>query len=267
MDPKTLLSTADIFWTFGFVIIRQFFDATSLGEEIDLVTRRGVASRQPAAYSGINFQYVPMMTEETPESLALLDRVGALAEAVLGGPVLPTRAKGIRYFGNTPWHTDSESPITSIGFLAYCEPLDADSGALRIIPGSHRREYGDAIRELRVNAETPVAELPSHVAETRPGDLILIDEHLFHASYGGTERRQWRADYLRVPVNADEEANTKAYFANIYPAEWDGGYDVDRYPSYGPHYRNSGRPAVAHLERLGVFDLADRQEAFSRSRK
>src|SRR5687767_14970990 len=58
---------------------------------------------------------------------------------------------------------------------------------------------------------------------------------------------------------------TKAYFANIYPAEWDGGYDVDRYPSYGAHFRNSGRPAAAHLERLGVFDLADRQEAFSRS--
>jgi len=208
-----------------------------------------------------------MMTAETPVSLTLLDRAGALAESLLGGPVLPTRAKGTRYFGNTPWHTDSELPVTSIGFIAYCESLDAENGALRVIPGSHHREYGDAIRELGVSAETAIVGIPSHVAETQPGDLILIDEHLFHASSGGAARRQWRVDYLRVPVDADEERDTKAYFANIYPAEWDGGYDVERYPSYGPDWRNSGRPSAAQLERLGVYDLAARQEAFARSRK
>ena len=267
MDLKTPLSTADIFRTFGFVIIRRFFDAISLGAEIDRVMKRGVASQQATHYSGINFQYVPMMTAETPVSLTLLDRVGALAEAVLGGPVLPTRAKGTLYFGNSPWHTDSESPVTSIGFLAYCEPLDAESGALRVIPGSHHRQHGDAIRKLGVNAEAAVVGIPSHAAETQPGDLILIDEHLFHSSYGGTVRRQWRVDYLRVPLDAGEETNTKAYFANIYPADWDGSYDVDRYPSYGPDWRNSGRTSATHLERLGVYDLAAKQEAFVRSRK
>jgi hypothetical protein len=265
MDAKTPLSAADILRTFGFGIIRGFFEATSLTEEIDRVMRRGLVSQQATHYSGINFQYVPMMIAETPASLTLLDRVGVLAESLLGGPVLPTRAKGTRYFGNTPWHTDSESPVTSIGFIAYCEPLDRENGALRVIPGSHHREYGDAIRELGVRAET--VGIPSHVVETQPGDLILINEHLFHASSGGAARRQWRVDYLRVPVDADEERDTKAYFANIYPAEWDGGYDVDRYPSYGPDWRDSGRPSAAQLERLGVYDLAARQEGFARSRK
>ena len=266
MAPKTCLATEDAFRTFGFVIIREFFDAASIGEEIDQVMRRGIASPEITHYDGINFQYVPMMTAETPVSLTLLDRVGALAEAMLGGPVIPTRAKGT-YFGNSPWHTDSELPVTSIGFLAYCEPLDAQSGALRVIPGSHHREYGDAIRKLRITAETALLEFQSLVVETQPGDLILMDEHLFHASYGGTARRQWRADYLRVPMDADEETNTRAYFANIYAPEWDGGYDVDRYPSYGAEWRNSGRPSAVHLGRLGVYDLAGKQEAFTRSRK
>jgi hypothetical protein len=221
-DAKAPLSAGDILRTFGFVVIREFFDTTSLTEEIDRVMRRGVVSQQATHYSGINFQYVPMMTAETPVSLTLLDRVGALAESLLGGPVLPTRAKGTRYFGNTPWHTDSESPVPSIGFIAYCESLDTENGALRVIPGSHHREYGGAIREL--GAET--VGIPSHVVETQPGDLILIDEHLFHASSGGAARRQWRVDYLRLPVGADEETDTKAYFANIYPAEWDGGYEL-----------------------------------------
>jgi hypothetical protein len=268
MDLETPSSTADIFRTFGFVTIRRFFDAIAIGAEIDQVMRRGIASQKPPHYSGINFQYVPMMTAETPVSLMLLDRVAALAEALLRGPVIPTRAKGTRYFGNTPWHTDSESPVTSIGFLAYCEPLDAESGALRVIPGSHRKEYGDAIRELlRDNATAADAGIPSQVVESQPGDLILIDEHLFHASYGGTARRQWRADYLPVPRDAGEESNTKAYFASIYPADWDGGYDVDRYPSYGPDWRNSCQPFETHLERLGVYELAARQEAYVRSKR
>jgi hypothetical protein len=267
MDFKTASPSADILRTFGFVVIRQFFEAAPLADEIDRVLRPGSASQQVAHYSGLNFQYVPMMTAETPASLSLLDRAGALAEALLGGPVLPTRAKGVRYIGNTPWHTDSESPIKSIGFIAYCESLNAENGALRVLPGSHYGEYRDAIRALGATVERTVAAPPAHVIETEPGDLILMDEHLFHASSGGAVRRQWRADYLRVPTDADAEKHTRAYFENIYPADWDGGYDVDRYPSYGFDWRNSGRPSAAQLERLGVYDMAARQEAFTRSRE
>jgi phytanoyl-CoA dioxygenase PhyH len=267
MDFKSASVAADILRTFGFVVMRQFFDADPLAGEIVRAMRDGFASQRVTDYGGINFQYVPMMTAETPVSLSLLDRAGALAEALLGGPVLPTRAKAVRYIGNSPWHTDSESPVTSIGFIAYCESLHAENGALRVLPGSHYREYGGAIRKLGLTAEGMLTAVPAHVIETEPGDLILIDEHLFHSSCGGAVRRQWRVDYLRVPGNADEERNTKAYFTSIYPPDWDGGYDVDRYPSYGPDWRSSGRPSTAQLERLGVYDLAARQEAFTRSRK
>jgi hypothetical protein len=266
MDFKPASVAADTFRTFGFVVMRRFFDSAPLADEIDRVMRDGFASQRITDYGGINFQYVPMMTAETPVSMSLLDRAGALAEALLGGPVLPTRAKAVRYIGNSPWHTDSESPVTSIGFIAYCESLRVENGALRVLPGSHYREYGDAIRKLGVTAERMITAMPAHVIETEPGDLILIDEHLFHASCGGAVRRQWRVDYLRVPEHADEERDTRAYFTRIYPADWDGGYNVDRYPSYGPDWRNSGRPSVVQLERLGVYDLAARQEAFTRSK-
>ncbi len=73
-------------------------------------------------------------------------------------------------------------------------------------------------------------------------------------------------DYVGVP--ADTEVNlTKSYFASLYTPDWDGGYDVDRYPSYGPDWRRSGRVAVARLEELGVYQLANAQEAFMRSRR
>jgi len=267
MDFKAVAPPADIFRTFGFAVIRQFFQAGPLADEIDRIMCGAFISQQIAHYGGINFQYVPMMTTETPVSLSLLDRAGVLAEALLGGPVLPTRAKAVRYIGSTPWHKDSESPIRSIGFLAYCESLNDGNGALRVLPGSHYGEYGDAIRAFGATAEGAHPTLPAHVIETEPGDLILMDEQLFHASSGGAVRRQWRADYLRVPTDAEAEKHTKAYFENVYPADWDGGYDVDRYPSYGFDWRNSGRASAAELERLGVYNLAARQEAFTRTRK
>jgi hypothetical protein len=102
------------------------------------------------------------------------------------------------------------------------------------------------------------------VVATEPGDMILLDEHLFHASFGGRVRRQWRVDYVSAPTGAESEIKT--YFEAIYPPDWDGGYDVDRYPSYGPNWRRCNCPAAARLDALGVYELAARQEAFTRSR-
>jgi hypothetical protein len=102
---------------------------------------------------------------------------------------------------------------------------------------------------------------------TEPGDVIVFDEHLFHASACGAVRRQWRVDYVREPDDDESKARVKTYFAGIYPPRWDGGYDVDRHPSYGADWLASGRRAVAALGELGVYELAAAQEAFARSRR
>lgn len=207
-----------------------------------------------------------MMTAETPVSLSLLDRAETVAAAMFGGPVLPTRAKRTRYRGATPWHADSDLPLRSVGFLAYLEPTGAESGALRVLPGSHHPEFRDAIRAIGASCLGDPS-LPGYVIATEPGDMILLDERVLHASFGGGIRRQWRVDYLSAPVNTEVETLTKLYFAGIYTPDWDGGYDVDRYPSYGPDWRHSTRMAVAQLEAIGVYEIATAQEAFMRSRR
>jgi Phytanoyl-CoA dioxygenase (PhyH) len=255
------------FQTFGFVVLRRFFEPLMLAEEIDRVLHDGAVSPEEAAGSGkIRFRYAPMMTAETPASLSLLERAGAVAADLLGGPVLPTRAKGVRYWGDTPWHQDSTLPVASVGVAAYLEPLGADSGALRVLPGSHRPEFGKALGAHEA-AGMAADALPSHAISTEPGDLIFFDEHLFHASSGGGVRRQWRVDYLRDPVTSEAVDHARGYFASIYPPDWDGRYDVDRYPTYGPDWRASEHPWVARLEALGVYELAEKQERFTRSRR
>lgn len=260
-SPLNGLATA-AFRAYGFGVLRRFFDPRPLAAEIDRALHDGLVPRASGA-EDIRFHYVPMMTAETPTSLALLDRLEPLAAALLGGPVLPTRAKGVRYAGNTAWHVDSTLPLDSIGFLAYLEPLRGEDGALRVLPGSHHPAFRDALRGLGVEG-AKTADLPAHVIACEPGDLIVLDEHLFHASFGGGSRRQWRIDFLRAPESAEAKDLTRAYFAGIYPPDWEGGYDAGRYPSYGPDWRRSGRPSVAQLAALGVYEMAAAQEAYSR---
>src|SRR5215207_8251916 len=111
------------FRTSGFVVLRDVIDAEALGAEVDAALATGI--RDPGAFHagpGNRFQYLPMMTARTPGSLVLLQALVGPARQLLGADPIPTRAKGTRYSGSTDGHRDSESPVASLGFLAYLEP-------------------------------------------------------------------------------------------------------------------------------------------------
>jgi hypothetical protein len=242
----------------GVVVLRGFFDPRPLSAEVDrvLAEARWPGSAANTGSAGNAFEYVPMMCERTPVSLALLDALAEPAADLLGRKVIPTRAKATRYFGGTPWHRDCDMDVASVGLAAYLEPLDAHSGALRVIHGSHLSVTG-----------TPSREVVGSAVSTMPGDVIAFDEHLFHSSDGGCDRRQWRIDFVADPMGPDEEVTVRCYFAGIFPLEWDGGYDVDRYPSYGEEWRRSARPWTDRLRRLGVYGLADDEEHWMRAHR
>jgi hypothetical protein len=250
---------ADIahFATFGFVVLRGAFDARPLSEEVDEALREG--SRASFASVVARGRYVPMMTERTPVSLSLLDRCAGLAATLVGAPVLPVRAKCVQYAGDTAWHADSDRALTSIGCAAYLESLGADNGALRVLPGSHCRDFAHALSSHP--ARHDVAAVPGFVVETEPGDLVVLDEHLHHASVGGAARRQWRVDYVIDPVDPEEEAEVRAYYAEVYALGWDGGYDAEAFPTYGSSWRSSGRACLERLTALGAHAAATAQEA------
>ena len=255
------------FHAFGFVVLRQVLDASTLRAEVD---RAMVAcSPEPIATGATCVQYVPMMVAETPTSLSLLDRFEDLAAAFLGGAVVPVRATATRFIGATAWHADSsDGGVESVAFSAYLDPLDAGNGALRVIPGSHCGDCAAAILRYKgLDASAAVETWPGVAIATRPGDIIVFDEHLMHASTGGTVRQQWRVDYMRAPTSPSEEAAARAFLSRVFPVEWDGRYDVDRFPSYGPDWLGSKRPAVERLRNLGAYELADAQESRSRSRR
>jgi hypothetical protein len=203
-------------------VLREFFDPVALAAEFDATVGRRSA--------GMPFLYVPMMCERTPVSLALLDRLAAVVANRLGRPVLPGRAKGTRYAGDTDRHVDSELSIPTVGCLAYLEPLTDETGALRVM---------------------------DDVIETMPGDVIVMDERAMHSSAGGGERRQWRVDFIVDPRDATEEEMARVWYVGVFPTDGSAPvYDAERYPSFGPYWQSLDRPWTKRLRELGVYELS-----------
>ena len=241
----------------GYAVLRRAFDPAPVAAEAEAALARafpGTGHRNTGDADN-SFRYVPLMGAHAPASLALLRRLEPVAARALGGPVLPVRAKVTEYHTGSSWHRDSDGPVASAGFVCYLEPLTADTGALRVAPGSH------------LHADPP--DGTGVALATEPGDAIAFDEHLLHASDGGGGgvRRQWRVDFLRAPEGPDEEAAVRRYYAGNFSPDWDGGYDVEAFPTYGLQWRATCDPATdAALDALGAYAAAAAEEDAARRR-
>jgi Phytanoyl-CoA dioxygenase (PhyH) len=235
----------------GFVVLRSHIEPEALAEELERLGRDAFGPEPPMHHLAqgtgtVTFRYAPMMCERTPVSLRLVDALAPVAVELLARPVLPGRAKGTWYANDPGWHRDSEHDIASIGVVTYLDAAGAESGALRVVPGSH------ADRSLRLPEGGDQAGV---AVETEPGDVVIFDEHLIHGSRGGTLRRQWRVDFIVDPVSPEEFRSVGAWFDQSIPDErLDPGYDAARYPSYGPYWQMLDRPWTSRLKELGVYE-------------
>jgi hypothetical protein len=138
-----------------------------------------------------------------------------------------------------------------------CERTPVSLSLLDQFAGVAAQLLGVSVRE---RAEM-FAGLPGLPIDTEPGDAIFFDEHLYHASSGGMNRRQWRVDYIVDPVGDEQETAVRHYFASIFVPGWDGGYDVDLYPTDRSHWRASGRTWLRRLDELGAHAAAAAEES------
>jgi hypothetical protein len=90
----------------------------------------------------------------------------------------------VLYFTEAGWHTDDGIGVRGVKFAAYFGQLTADTGALRLVPGSHHPEmharlaaYQRRQPPVRNDAEAAAyrASIPGYVAATSPGDMIAFD--------------------------------------------------------------------------------------------
>ncbi len=201
------------FDSFGFVLLRQLIDAA----EMDTLRREfavGLESKyRHAPFDGTRMHHTYLMESNTPFFASLVEdsRFVTVAESLGGLDILGINATGNRHVGNTPWHSDTDSYHQyGVKFVFYFDPLTVANGALRVVPGSHRRPYFDRMREFTKANQNPdgtaIDEVPAFSIESEPGDVIVFDHRLSHASCGGEDdRRLGAVVYYHNPTTLEEE--------------------------------------------------------------
>ena len=131
----------------------------------------------------------------------LLDdpRILGIATSLLGENFNYMGSDGNFYAGDTRWHSDGyggRGGPRHIKVAFYLDPLTGDTGALRVIPGSHRlgEPYADQLeREIRQSDTiwgVPGSQVPAQALETQAGDVLVFNHDIKHSAWGGSQRRR-----------------------------------------------------------------------------
>ena len=116
------------------------------------------------------------------------------ASLVPGKSLVQAASTGNLHSGDNPWHVDGVgNHAIHVRINIYLDPVAVGRGCLLVVPGSHR--FGP---RQAVPAPGPIVPLPGWYdpagswigLESEPGDVIVIDRRLIHASLGGGRRRR-----------------------------------------------------------------------------
>ena len=233
------------FDAFGFLMLPQLFSTEEIESvrqaSIDVITQYEGADTldRDEGWSIGGFM------ERHPLLITLLDddRIHGIPETLLGPDFVLEMTDGHVRGGNTPWHgrkvTDGSSEEDSYGdsdrfncrVCFYFDSLNSENGALRVIPGSHRRPFADHLSPLwnqyDDSSSTPVgvsdSEIPCVVLDTEPGDAVVFTESVYHGSFGGKSRLQLTSQYIANPTTEEHLALVREqhdkYKWGFHPAE------------------------------------------------
>jgi hypothetical protein len=219
---------------------------------------------------GIRGDYLPLASDCAALSQALIaddPRFYPGSVELTGRPTVPTAPIATCFTSNAGWHNDDGTDIGGVKFLVHLQPRTADTGALRVLPGSHDGTFRSLVEHYL--GQDPARQgfsgwpTPFVALETTPGDVIAFDLHLFHSSAGGRDRLAWTIGYLPWPGLGDAARLAAVRAAVIDTLDYDHKqYDRDRWPTWRDWAANARRipsrqSAVERLTLLDVLGEAD----------
>jgi hypothetical protein len=195
LTPKQI----EFFEAFGFLHLPGLV-ADRIGEifeSFDQVWRERGGGHDGVPHDHRQRSVVAPFIDQHPALCALLDdsRIHSLACQLVGEDFNYMGSDGNLYAGDTSWHSDGwQSHIRFIKLAFYLDPLTPETGALRVIPGSHRvgDRYGEQLQRVLTSDGfgVPGSAVPFWSVSVRPGDLMLFDHNTKHASFGGGSNRR-----------------------------------------------------------------------------
>ncbi len=162
---------------------------------------------------------------------SLLDdpRIDGILGSLLGDDYVYLGSDGNYYVGDTGWHSDGgwPRPIVYYKIAFYLDRLTRDSGAIRVIPGSHRYGEGYAealqagVRESEESWGVSGDRVPAVAVETAPGDVVVFHQGTKHSAWGGGDRRRMftlnctrRHTEEELPIMRQEVANFSRFLTD-----------------------------------------------------
>ena len=189
---------------------------------------------------------------------SLLDdpRILAIATTLLGDDFNYMGSDGNYYVGDTRWHSDgghqAEDPM-HVKIAFYLDGLSRDTGALRVMPGSHQfgERYADRlqdeIRESEAHWGIAGPDVPAVALEVQPGDVVCFNHNTKHAAFGGGTRRRMFTINLCQRYPEDRLDDLRAYLGKS------ARFWIDR--KYGEKMVRSATPERhRHLEQVMAND-------------
>ncbi|MCY3903447.1 MAG: phytanoyl-CoA dioxygenase family protein [Caldilineaceae bacterium] len=255
----------DHFDTFGFVVLRRVFGADELAT-IEAEYEDGLnAAYAHLPFDGSKRHWTNTLGPDTPYMASMLEDARFLetAQQLFGADVIGMGADANRYVGHTRWHpdhyTDPTKDTYGIKFAYYLDPVGAKSGALRVVPGSHREPYHSNVGATIRGAGLDIPDVPSYVCESLPGDVVAFDLRLWHASWGGSDgRRMCTFVYYNNPKGKAEEDAARNRAANSIraTAQYDRP-DDPLYPLQWLENRGGSELRQQWIDRLGELGFLD----------
>lgn len=190
----------EFFETFGFLKFPQL-----LSDSMDWITEEFTATfpeqTEITPHDGTKRTCIARFIDHREKLNTLLDdpRIVGIGKSLVGEDFNYMGSDGNYYSGETGWHRDGfHHKYRHIKIAFYLDHLDGNSGALRVIPGSHRLDdqFGQQLTERMRNHQerwgVSGADIPSVTLDVTPGDLLVFDHNLFHAAFnGGPNRRMF----------------------------------------------------------------------------
>ena len=205
---------------FGFLVLPQLFAQDEVNELrracVEVINQHGgegAFSGPPTWSLGAFVERHPVLTDWLAD-----DRIYSIPETLLGPDHILETNGGFVYWGDTLWHggfSPEESPASyyNIAKVAmYFDTLTKDDGCLRVIPGTHRRPFGERVKPQQ-NPDDRNAmpfgvaqeDVPCVALESEPGDVIVFSERVFHSAFGSKKGRlQFASEYAANP-STDEQ--------------------------------------------------------------
>jgi len=216
----------DFFATFGFLHIKGALknDVGWIIEEFEKVHRNSQLNHDGTKRTSI----VPFI-DKNEKLCTLLEHpvVEGVAESLLGPDFNYLAGDGNYYVGDTGWHSDGWWDTTSM-FLKvalYLDPLTRDTGALRVIPGSHiiADQFAEKVQGVCNSGDKfnmHGRDIPAVALETEPGDLAIFNHNTKHASYGGSTHRRMFTLNLGQHAHTPEQLERLKKYLSAHIPRW-----------------------------------------------